>query len=239
MRKLIAVLVAASIWTLPLIAEEGLATNAEAQRESPQIAYTLFSNWADNYMADAKKSKTVSSGIAFGLGAVGFAGSALTWFGGDAISESATGSPMAADVKQGMTLGLGIGGGICLATGLIIALTPIKDYRAIYSDVFEEKDPEVREAMAVSVLRYQSDQGKQNRVSAAIWNIAGGLVASVTMASINSNSADEWGHQFLKYGPYYSMNIVSGVISLFTKSSEEQRYDRYLAARDAYYGTVK
>ena len=239
MRKLIATLLAASIWALPLFAEEGLVMNAEARRESPQIAYSLFSNWADNYMADAKHGKAVSSGILFGVGALGLAGSALTWFGGDSISEAASGSPMDADVKKGLTLGFGIGGGVCIATGMIVAFSPIKDYRAIYSDVFEEKDPEVREAMAVSVLRYQSDRGKQSRIKSSIMGIVVPILMASITAGIGAESPEDFGRDFLSNWGGNCWWSVGSVISLFTKSSEEQRYDRYLVARDAYYGTTK
>lgn len=239
MRKLIAVLLAASIWALPLIAEEGLAMNAEARRESPQIAYRLFENWADNYMTDAKKGKAVGSGILFGLGAVGAAGAALTWFGGDAISESASGSLMDPDVKNGLTIGLGASGAACLLAGVLVATSPIKDYRAIYSDVFEEKDPEVREAMAVSVLHYQADQGRQARIRSSLMSIVFPLVMAGVTAGIGADSPEDFGQTFLKSWGNYAWWSVGGIINFFSKSKEERLYDRYLFARDSYYGTAK
>jgi hypothetical protein len=224
---------------LPLIAEEGLVMKAEAKRESPQIAYNLFSTWADNYVTDSKKGKAVSSGILFGLGAFGLAGSALTWFGGDSISQDISGSPMDPEVKQGLALGLGIGGGASIVIGTIIAAAPIKDYRAIYSDVFEERDPEVREAMAVSVLQYQSSQGRQSRIRSAITSIVFPIVFSACMAGIGSESPDDFSRDFLRNWANNCWWSIGGVISLFSKSNEERRYDRYLVARDAYYGTRK
>lgn len=207
--------------------------------EKPEIAFRLFSNWADNYQVRARKNKAIAEGILFSTGALSLGGAALTWFAGDRISENCSGSPMDSETKRGVTLGLGITGGALVLSGIIVAAVPIKDYRAIYSDVFEEKDPEVREAMAVSVLRYQSDRGKERRVSSFIWSLALPIIAGAVTIGSNMSNDDRWNKDLLSSMANSSWCTVGGVVSLFTKSPEERLYERYLNTRDAYYGAAR
>jgi hypothetical protein len=220
---------------LPLAAQTPIETTGESVAEKPQIAYRLFSNWADNYMADQTRGKQAAEGIMFGLGALCIAGSATTWFAGDAISINSYGSPMNPDTKGGVTLGLGIAGGVILLSGAIVAAVPIKDYRAIYADVFNEKDPEVREAMAVSALRYQADRGKEGRMRAFFMGFAVPLIAGGITAGVNAASGERWDKNLWNTMSGSSWCIAGSIFSLFQKSPEEQLYDRYLTARKAYY----
>jgi hypothetical protein len=205
----------------------------------PEIAYRLFSNWADNYQASAKRGKTVAETILFSGAALTLGGSALTWFGGDAISNNVNGSPMDPDLKQNLSLGLGISGGALLLSGMIVASVPIKDYRAIYADVFEEKDPEVREAMAVSVLRYQADRGKQARIANVFCGIMAPVVLGGITAGLNLSQGERWDKDLWQKLGGMSWSMVWSLTSLFVKSPQEQLYERYLSARDAYYGSTR
>jgi hypothetical protein len=212
---------------------------AKTKAENPEIAYHLFSNWADKYKETATKNKAIAEGLLFGGGALFLGGSALTWYGGDSISESCSGSPMDFETKQDLTLGFGITGGALLLGGIIVAAVPIKDYRAIYSDVFQEKDPEVREAMAVSVLRYQADRGKDRRIASFIWSCALPILVGGFTVCANLSNDDKWSKDVFSTMGDSSWTMVGGVVSIFSKSPEERLYDRYLTTRDAYYGVSR
>jgi hypothetical protein len=218
---------------------QSLPIRPAGDEEKPEIAYRLFSNWADNYQASARRGKTVAEAILYTGGAFALAGSALTWFGGDAISNDVNGSPMDPDLKQNLSLGLGISGGALLLSGMIVASVPIKDYRAIYADVFEEKDPEVREAMAVSVLRYQADRGRQARLANVFYGVMAPLVMGGITAGINLSQGESWDKDLWQKMSGMSWSMVWSMTSLFVKSPQEQLYERYLSARDAYYGSTR
>jgi len=205
----------------------------------PQIAYRLFSTWADNYESSAKHGKAVASGILYGGAALCLGGSALTWYGGNEISQSISGSTMDPEIRRDIALGLGLGGGALLITGMIVSSTSIKDYRSIYADVFEEKDPEVQEAMAVSVLRYQADQGKERRITSFVSSFAVPILAAGIRAGINVAAGDPWGKDVLSSVQGASWWMVGGLVSLFQKSKEERLYERYLSTRDALYGSSR
>jgi hypothetical protein len=243
MKRTILALLSVCILALPNFAEtEETAlptTLPREKRESPQLAYSLFSTWADNYQTSARKRKHVAEGVLFGGSALFAGGAALTWFSGDSISESNNGRPMDREEKQGLTAGLGITAGALLVSGAIVASVPIKDYRAIYSDVFQEKDPEVREAMAVSVLRYQADRGKEGRIANFIWSCALPIMVGGIAVCANLSEGDEWNKGVLGSMGNASWGLAGGVVSLVTKSPEERLYERYLNARDAYYGTQR
>jgi hypothetical protein len=205
----------------------------------PQVAYHLFSNWADNYMVDAKRGKAIAEGILYGLGSVSLAGAALTWYGGDAISNNVSGAPMDQNLKQNLTMGFGIGGGALILAGMIVNSVPIKDYRAIYADVFQEKDPEVQEAMAVSVLRYQSDQGRERRIVSFVSGLIVPLLAGGIKAGANLSQGQPWGTDVLSTMGNSSWWMAGSIVYLFQKTPEERLYDRYLSTRDALYGSGK
>jgi hypothetical protein len=238
MRRMFTSLLIASLCVVSAIAQSLPMRDAGSQ-ENPEIAYHLFSNWADNYRANAIRGKTVAETVLYSSGAIALGGAALTYFGGDAISNEAVGSPLDPDLKQNLTLGLGISGGALIISGMIVASVPIKDYRAVYADVFEEKDPEVREAMAVSVLRYQADKGKERRITSFVSSCVVPILACAITAGVNVAQGDQWSKGVLSSLGSSSWWMAGGVVSLFQKSPEERLYDRYLSTRDAYYGTAR
>ena len=232
MRKLISLIL---VLVLGLAAFPALAQNPPVRFSDgrPQIAYHLFSTWADNYMTNARRGKLAGESILFGTGAFALGGSAAAWFYGDEISRWAEQGPMDPALRQNLSLGLGISGGALLITGLIVASVPVKDYRAIYADVFEERDSEVQEAMAVSVLRYQADRGKERRITSFISGIALPLIAGGIKAGFNVASGERWSTGVGDMMNPFLWSTAGGVMSIFTKTEEERLYDRYLSTRDA------
>jgi hypothetical protein len=239
MNKTLVTLAALCTLSLSLAAQTPINPNAAQGPEQPQIAYRLFSHWADNYEVEAEKGQVVAESILFGTGALCLAGSATTWFAGDAISTNLSGSPMDPEGKNATTIALGIAGGACTLSGIIVALAPIKDYRAIYSDVFAEQDPEVREAMAVSALRYQADRGKEGRIRSFFMGFAVPLIAAGITAGVNAAEGRDWDRGLWQTVGNSSWAMAGSIFSLFQKSPEERLYDRYLAAREAYYSSAK
>ncbi len=236
MRRILSTVLIACLVSLSAFAQS-LPTSS--QDGKPQIAYHLFTTWADSYMANARRGKLIGETVLYSTGALALGGAALTWYGGDAISNNVSGSPMDPMVKQNVTMGLGIGGLSFLAIGMIVASVPIKDYRAIYADVYEEKDPEVQEAMAVSVLRYQSDKGKESRITSFITGLVVPLAAAAITGGINVAQGNNWNNGLLDALKGSSWSMAFSILSLFQKTPEERLYDRYLATRDALYGSSK
>jgi hypothetical protein len=233
MSRTLASIVIACLCSFPVLAQ---TLPTLPQEPKPQIAYNLFSTWADNYMTSARRGQTIAEGVLFTTGALSLAGSALTWYGGDEISRNASGSPMDADLKQNLTMGLGIGGGALVLSGMIVGSFPIKDYRSIYADIFKEKDPEVQEAMAVSVLRYQADKGKERRITSFITGLVVPVLSCCILGGVNVANGDSFGKDFMRNLGNSSWWMAGSIVSLFQKTSEERLYDRYLATRDALYG---
>jgi hypothetical protein len=236
MRKIITVLLIASLGSIAAFSQ-GISVRAGSEPERPQVAYRLFSTWADNYMSEARKGKLIAETILYSGGAISLAGSALTWYGGDEISRELGSGPMDPELKQNLALGLGIGGGALILSGMIVHSVPVQDYRAIYADVFEERDPEVQEAMAVSVLRYQADKGKERRITSFISGLVVPVLVCGVTAGINASQGRNWSDGLEGSLQGSSWGFVGSLTSIFTKSPEERLYERYLATRDALYGT--
>jgi len=230
MRKLLSLVILAALLALPLIAQNPPIRFSDGK---PQVAYHLFSTWADNYMARARRGKIAGESILLGTGALAVGGAAATWYAGDTLSQQAGWGSMDYSLKQDLTMGLGIGGGLLLASGLIVSAVPIKDYRAIYADVFEERDSEVQEAMAVSVLRYQADRGKERRISSFIAGVAVPVLAGLITGGANVAQGRRWDDGMFDSLRSSSWTMAWSVTSLFTKTEEERLYERYLTTRDA------
>lgn len=205
----------------------------------PQIAYRLFSTWADNYATDARKGKAIGSAVLFGAGSLCVAGSIVTWTKGEEIYRQANEAPMPTELRQNLALGLGIGAGALYLSGILVSVSPIKDYRAIYADVFEERDAEVQEAMAAAVLRYQSDRGKERRITSFVSGILVPVIACGITAGINASQGKTWSDGLESTLQGSSWGMAGSLTSLFTKTPEERLYERYLATRDALYASKK
>ena len=111
MRRILSTVLIACLVSLSAFAQS-LPTSS--QDSKPQIAYHLFSTWADDYMSRAKRGKIVGETILYSTGALALGGAALTWYGGDEISNNVSGSPMDPMVKQNVAMGLGIGGAVLI-----------------------------------------------------------------------------------------------------------------------------
>jgi len=202
----------------------------------PQIAYRLFSSWVDEHERDAGKGKGIAMSLLFTGGGLALGGAIATFAGGDRISQSVYGQPMDPLVKQNLVIGLGIASASLYAAGFIVGASKAPEYRRMYSDVFSEPDPDVQEAMAVSILRYQADKGKEKRIASFISALALPLITGGIRAGINLSQGEPWADGVFDSIKGQSWSIASGLVSLVSKTQEERLYERYLATRDALYG---
>lgn len=123
-----------------------------------------------------------------------------------------------------------------LLAGTIVALVPIKDYRHIYSDVFEQQEPEVREAMAAAVLKNMADDGKRGRVNGAIfWYAMPVIELSASLVGGLLTGDDRWQSSVAGHLSSLGFGALFGTLNLLQKSEAELRYERYLDVREQYY----
>ncbi len=235
MKRAIAFALCLATLALPLAAQIEIA---EAKAEQPQIAYRIFSSWVDDRMERAPREKKAASIALFTIGGTVLGAGATTYFAGDDISRWMTGSPMDGELRENLSLGLAIGGASLLVAGAFVSSAPLKDYRAIYSDVFNESDPEVQEAMAVAALKYQADRGKERRITSFVSGLAVPIFAGLLRVGANLIEGDEWTEGVWPSMQWSCWSAANGLVDLFRKTDEERRYERYLTARDALYGAA-
>jgi hypothetical protein len=220
-----------------LLAAAGSALGLNAE---PQIAFRLLDDYIQEKQEKNDKNR-VGEGIMGILSGVIFAGCAATaWFAGDEIYSSATGGQaLNQNVKAGVTVGLAAGGAL-FTWGGIDRLTRHTDLREQYSSVYEEKDPEVQEAMAAATLHDFYNRGRNERIGGAITKLS---VAAITIALvvggniISGTAAWNEGIDGMLYGNVW--NLSSGIGDLFKQSKEELLYEKYLAAKDTLYSRSK
>jgi hypothetical protein len=215
----------------------GQENQAASDGSRPQIAYRLFSTWADGYNHDVTSGKQIASTVLVSMGGLGLVAAGATWYWGDDVSRSMIGSPMDPNVKQGIILGSGIGGLALVITGAAVGSMKVPDQRAVYADIFDERDPEVQEAMAVAALRDQATRGKERRITSFVSSLVVPLVTGGIKVGINLASGETWSKDVLSSLGYSSWSMTSGIMALFSKSKEELLYDRYLTTRDSLYGS--
>ena len=207
-----------------------------AAEDQPQIGYRILSGYLDKKEAEGDRGRR-GAGTAFSAtGGLLLAGAATTYFAGDAIGENLFGGPMDPEIKMNVSLGLGIGGVAASAIGVGILASKPKDWTLEYAEVFEERDAQVREALAVAALKDLAIEGKRNRMIGAISNLAVPIAFGIVRSSINVAEGKDW-HENIFKGIYFSpWSVISGLTSLFGTSEEERLYEKYLAGRDALYG---
>ncbi len=210
----------------------------EPATDNPQIAYRIFSSWVEDKQQRAPRDKAAAMAVLYTVGGVTLGAGAATYFAGDDISERLTGSPMDRELRDNLSLGLAIGGASLIVAGVMVSSVPLRDYRAMYSDVLNEKDPEVREAMAVAALKYQADRGKERRITSFVSGLAVPVLAGLLRAGANLAQGQEWTDGVWPSMQWSCWSAANGVVQLFQKTDEERRYARYLAARDAFYGAA-
>jgi hypothetical protein len=233
MKRIIALALCLATLAIPVAAQIQVAG---AEKENPQIAYRIFSSWVNERQERAPREKRAATIALYTIGGVTLAAGAATWFAGDDISEWCAGSPMDRELKENLSLGLAIGGASLLVAGALVSAAPIPNYRAMYSDVMNESDPEVQEAMAVAALKYQADRGKERRITSFVSGLAVPVFAGLIRAGGNLVAGEEWSDGVWSSMQWSCWSAASGVVQLFQKTDEERRYERYLTARDALYG---
>ena len=228
MRRIFALVLAISALALPAQVPDPARTG-----EKPQLAFLLLSTWTDRHQRDAERGKSLASGILYGSGVAAGTSAGLIGMRGDLLSSYVLGAPMDSDLRQNLAIGLGLGGAALVIAGFAVTLIPIPDYREDYADVFNEGDPDTREALAVSTLSFNADKGKDRRIATFISSFLVPVVMGGLRVGFNLSESKAWSDGLLNSLGSTSWSIAAGLTSLFSKSPEEQLYDRYLSARDA------
>ena len=214
-----------------------VAANAQfvvfAQDGDPQIAYKMLSAWVDKGQADAIRGKHIATGILGGTGGLLVGSAAVTWFAGDTIATNATGSAMDPDTKLNLSVGLGVGGMSLLGAAAIVAAIPVPDPRVTWADVFNENDPILREAMAVSALRSLAQQGKERRIASFVSSFLVPVLSGGIQVGINLSQSKGWSDGLMQTVGSSSWSIAAGLTSLLSTTPEEKLYSRYLVAKGA------
>jgi hypothetical protein len=214
-----------------------LAIGGSAFAESqPEIAYRLLSGYVGAKEVKGQGGNRVAGSIMTTTGGLLVAGAAATWFAGDDISRSFTGQPMDGDLKVNLSLGLGIGGLVLSGIGSAVYFAKPVDYRSAYGEVFSERDPSVREALSVAVLRDLAIHGKETRIRGAMSSLLVPLISAAIRAGVNLSEGRIWYDKIGSSISASSWSIVGGITTFFSTSEEERLYEKYLAGRDALYG---
>jgi post-segregation antitoxin (ccd killing protein) len=206
--------------------------------DQPEIAYRILSSYVDKQEAEGDRGLKIGGLISYGIGGSLAAASATTWLAGDRISRAASGHSLDPDTKLGLTLGLGIGSAVMLGVGTGLSLSHAPDYRVEYAEVFKEKDAQIREALAVAVLHDLSTKGKKERISGAVSSLLVPVLSAAITAGMNVSDGKPWQDGVLNSAGWSAWSIAGAVSQFFSLSKEERLYDKYLAGRDALYGST-
>lgn len=201
--------------------------------DQPQIAYRIFADYIDNKSEDDAKDK-----LGWGLG--------LTIAGGLALGTGITFAALdpnsldPADPNLKWRVAGIVGGSGLVATGVGIALlaSPVPDYREKYRVVFLEKDPLVQEALAASSLKEMAQAGKEGRIASALTTLLTPLLVTGIMTIVDAaqNNPNRPWYSSAKDNVWWLAGAtISGSINLFSTSSEERLWEKYVSARDAMY----
>lgn len=222
------------ITTILLLCMTAFGVFAETRSE-PQIAYRILNDYVSRKQSSA--DNRAWAGVMLGIGGTLVAGSAVSWFLGDAISQAvAPGNTVWTEDTRTVTSLVIAGSGIATGTVGLIGLTvPSVDYRKKYVPIYEEKDAVVQEALAVASLKELADIGRERRITSAVINIGTPLAIFLVQTILNVSTGKEWYHGYQSVGSWQIPSVVSAAGSLFSVSDEERLFEKYQAARAAIY----
>jgi hypothetical protein len=219
----------------PAAAQSAAAPAPAQSREAlassqPQIAYRIFSDYVDNKSESDAKGK-----FGWGMGLTIGGGLALGTAGVFAALDPAVLDPNDTNLKWRVAAITGLSGAVMTGVGIGLLASPVPDYREKYRVVFLERDPLVQEALAASSLKEMAQKGKEGRIASALTTILTPLLFTGIMTAIDVSQNRPWYQSAQTNVWWLAGSAVSGGISLFSTSSEERLYDKYLSARDAMY----
>lgn len=204
--------------------------------EEPQLAYRILSSYVDQRQADSGAGRRVAGTVMTVAGGLMVGAAAATWFQGEEIAMAVADTTLDPDLKLSLSLGLGLGGLVSSGIGIGILVTPPRDWRVEFGDVFDEGDPVVQEALAVAALKDLAVSGRNERVRGAVANLLSPVLYAAVRAGINLGAGKGWSEGVLDGLSVNIFSIVGGVSSLFGSSEGERLYEKYLAGREALYG---
>jgi len=201
-----------------------------AQEESPQIAYRLLDDYIrDKEIKAEKKTGPIITMIAGGTLITG--GTALMIWGDPLFDD-----PSRKYILGGSIAGSGV---LTLGVGTALYVKKPRDFRAEYTEIFENEDPVVQEALAVGTLREMAENGKRERIISGSIFLAFPVVSGGVQIGANLANDKPWYDGLFSVTLWQVWPIISGISSFFSKSEGERLYDKYAAAREAFYTDLK
>lgn len=213
-----------------------LVASSLAAEAQPEIAYRILSGYVEKRESAGDKGAKVAGAVLSSIGGLAIGGAAVSWFGSDAIADAMSAPRLDQETKLGLTIGLGVGGAAFAVGGAALIAAKPFDYRAAYAEVFTERDPAVREALSVAVLRDLAIRGREERVAGALSSLLVPLVSSAIRVAVNVSEDKVWSDNLFSGVSWSSWSLVGGITGLLSTSEEERLYEKYLAGRDALYG---
>ncbi len=217
------------------VAIMAIAASLPLAAQEPQIAFRMLDSYVQGKQAELDSSSKAGAAFSIVAGALLLGGGIGLYAAGDRISDSMGVQRMDVGLKLGISLGLGVTGGVLLVGGIRGAARKPRDLRMDYADVYGEPNPLVQEAMAAATLKSMADRGRNGRIGAAIANIS--VAAITTGISIGANVSEglPWSKDLDKTLGAQVWTLGGAIGSIFSLSEEERLYAKYLAAREAYY----
>ena len=211
---------------------------AQDDNSRPQIAYRILTDYIADKEEQNRNGLKSGSIVSMIVGGTLLTGSAVMYFWGDdiigAFSQEALAdwTPETRDITCGS---IALGGVVSLSAGVIMALTPPRDYREEFSLVLNEPDPVVQEALAAGALFDLSEKGRRGRVTSGIIDMTTPLISLGITIIFNVAEDRPWyednEYNFISFG----VNLIKGLVQIiWEKSDEEQLYEKYLTAKETF-----
>jgi len=199
-----------------------------------QLGFKLLDGYIREH--ESKTNVKVGGAITVAAGGTLLAGAGILWFFGDDITRalSPTNEPWSSTTKSISVASIAASGAVGTGIGIGILLAPEPDYRSQYAMIYTEKDPAVREALAVATLSELAIEAKNDRIVSAWSSLAVPLLTATITVVANISSGKPWDDGVFTVSIAQIGSFVSGFTSLFSLSEEELLYQKYLIAKKAF-----
>ncbi|PKL08947.1 MAG: hypothetical protein CVV51_06360 [Spirochaetae bacterium HGW-Spirochaetae-7] len=238
MKKFIVVTTIACMLTAGAIAQPTHATPLPAGKAvgtDPQFAVSILTDYFEKDERSDRAGGVWMTGIGSLMFSAGLAGGlySATPPAPDGIYTDADGQML----MRGLSIGTAGAGIVIGGIGIAMLAKPAGRYKQDYAYLYAERDPVVQEAIAYGVMKELADEARRARVVGGIVNISW-PIATAGGYAIEAAVTDSWekfDDNVLGALSWTLPSLISGIISLATgKSDEERMLDSYKAMSASY-----
>jgi hypothetical protein len=198
------------------------STSLPVSSPAPQFALSILTDYFEDEARSGRTGGIVLTSVGSAVFAAGVAGFVYS------LQEPPTalyGDNNGWMLVRGLSIGLGVTGGVVGGLGIFQLSKPLDGYKGEYAWLYAEKDPVVQEAIAYGIMKDLADEARRSRITGSIVNISIPVATAASWAIIaaSTNTWEDFGGNVLGSASWAIPSLIGGIVTLVSGKSVEER----------------